>query len=84
LVYDTRKAITQKYDDRFDVNNKEVKIGLMWYSRIVKDNDEDDVTSHQINLIECDNDCDMFELKCCGEDTYLHTSQVFVVSVRDL
>ena len=55
----------------------------MWYSRIVKDADEDDITNHQINLIETD-DCDMYELKCNGEDTYLHTSQVFVVSVKDL
>jgi hypothetical protein len=83
LVYEKRKAITQKYDDKFDVNQKLIKIGRMLYSRIVKDAEYCDYTSHDIELIGTDDD-DAFEMKYNGENTYLHTSHIFVLSVKDL
>ena len=83
LVYEKRVAITQKYDDRFDYLNKEIEIGRMLYSRIVKDADNRDIKHHDIDLITTDDD-ELYAIKYNGDDTYLHTEQVFVVSVRDL
>lgn len=83
LVYEKRKAITQKYDDKFDDYQKLIKTGRMLYSRIVKDAEECDYTSHEIELIGSDDD-EPFEMKYNGENTYLHTSHIFVISVKDL
>ena len=86
LVYEKKVAITKKYDDRFDEPYKEMKIGMMSYPRIVRNPYHHSIDSmeHDIHLIMNDADGEGLEIKYDGEGTYLHTEQVFVVSVRDL
>jgi len=85
LLYEKKVAITKKYDDRYGEQYKEMKLGMMSYSRITR-NPYHSVGSmeYDISLIENDADGEGLELKYDGEDTYLLTEQVFVVSVRDL
>jgi len=85
LVYEKKVAITKKYDDRYDEQYKEIKIGMMSYSRITR-NPYHSIFSieYDICLIQNDADGEGLEIKYDGEDTHLHTEQVFVVSVRDL
>jgi hypothetical protein len=49
----------------------------------VKDADNRDIKHHDIDLITTDDD-ELYAIKYNGDDTYLHTEQVFVVSVKDL
>ena len=85
LVYEKKVAIIKKYDDRFDEQNREITVGRRLYSRIVRNPFHSPSSlEHDICLIVNEDDNEGLEIKYNGEDTVLHTSQVFVVSVKDL
>jgi hypothetical protein len=90
LVFEEVKTIVKKYDDRFDGDNKHIKIGKVHYGRVCQNMFDKTGTYNQINMLrntglslrphnECDMDDENKEI-----DNHLYSDYVIVVTVKDL